>query len=64
MFFIRFKNNNDIDNPTIIKNFNTLTKLNLKLSKSEISHIRTRILDDYNNLNLLDLVEKIKKYQI
>ena len=38
MFFYSIKKNNDIDNPTIIKNFNILCKLNLNLTKSEISH--------------------------
>ena len=55
--FYFIKNNNDLDNPTIIKNFNTLTNIKLNLSKPELSQIRGKAFDEYENLDLVQFIE-------
>ena len=52
--------NNNIDNPTIKKNFFELTNIPLKLSLTDLSRIRNNIIDNYENLDLENLISKIK----
>ena len=52
--------NNDIDNATIRKNFYDKTKISLGLNVFDISKIRNKIIGKFKNLNLDDLITKIK----
>ena len=58
--FYSIAKNNDIDNPTIYKNFFNLTKEKIILTKSQISKIRAQIIDKYKDLNLEEVIGKIK----
>ena len=51
--------NNSIDNPTLKNNFYLLTKNKLDLSLSAISIIRNKIIDEYKNLTIENLITKI-----
>lgn len=50
--------NNNIDNPTLKKNFKKLTNINVNLTNSMLYHIRTNIFDIYKNCNLDELISK------
>ena len=58
--FYSIKNNNDIDYPTIFKNFYVRTHENIKLSKSQLSKIKNSIFDNYKGLSLNEIIEKVK----
>ena len=51
------KKNNNIENSTLFQNFKKIAKQNLSLTKSQISKIRNKLIDNYKNLNLNDLLE-------
>ena len=51
--------NKDIDNPTIKKEFYSLTNIKLELSLSSISKIRSKIVNNFEGLSLEQLVDKI-----
>lgn len=53
--------NKSIDNASIINKFKTITELDLTLSKSTISNLRNSIVDTYKDLDLNQLIEKIKE---
>ena len=51
--------NKNIDNPALKNNFYLLTTCKLDLSKSNLSRIRSKIIDTYKDLNLEELINKI-----
>ena len=53
--------NKSIDNASITNKFKTITELDLTLSKSTISNLRNSIVDTYKDLDLNQLIEKIKE---
>ena len=53
--------NKNIDNASIINKFKTITELDLTLSKSTISTLINSIVDTYKDLDLNQLIEKIKE---
>ena len=53
-------NNNNITNPELKNLFYTKYKTTFKLSYSNISHIRTNILNNFKNLDLTSLINKIE----
>ena len=50
---------NSIDNPTLKKNFFNLTKEKLNITLSMITNIRNKIVSNYKDLSLEELVKKI-----
>ena len=56
--YIIFKNK-EIDNASIIKQFFDISKEKFILSKSEISKIRTKIIGEYKNLSLEQVINHI-----
>ena len=61
-YFIKYLINEDntIENSSILNKYNKLTKHNITLTKSQIAKIRNKLLDNYNNLTLIELLENIK----
>ena len=49
-----------MDNPTIKKQFFDLTNSSLNLLISDLSRIRSSVLDQYKNLELENLITKLK----
>lgn len=49
-----------MDNPTIKKQFFDLTNSSLNLPISDLSRIRSSVLDQYKNLDLENLITKLK----
>ena len=60
VFYSIYKNNN-IDYQTIIKNFNSITKSKFILSQSQLSKIKNEVIDNLKDLDLYQLVNKIKE---
>lgn len=60
-FYVEFsiKENNNIDNPSIKKFLFDKFKVNLNLKLSEFSHIQNKIVDNYQNLTLDELIDKL-----
>ena len=60
-YFVYYKimNNNNIDNPSLKKKFKEISNLDLKLTLSNISNIRTKIITKYKNCTLDELIPKI-----
>ena len=57
-FFVNYaiNKNNEIDNANIITNFKNLAKCEFILSRSDISKIRSKIIDHYKNLDVTTLI--------
>ena len=55
-----FFKNKEIDNPTLIKIFKSLSKINLDISRSQISKIRTKLTNNYKGLDIVQLVNTLK----
>ena len=59
IYFSIFKNK-EIDNRTLIKIFKSLSKINLDISRSQISKIRTKLTNNYKGLDIVQLVNTLK----
>ena len=57
---LSFKYNNNIEAPTIIENFKTVSNIPITLSSKEISKIKRNIIKPLNTLNLEELCKSIK----
>ena len=57
---LSFKYNNNIEAPTIIENFKTVSNIPITLSSKEISKIKRNIIKPLNTLNLEELYKSIK----
>ena len=51
--------NNNLDNPSLKKNFFNLTNTSLNLSIVDLSRIRNKVLDQYKNLDFENLLLKL-----
>ena len=62
-FFVNYaiNKNNEIDNANIITNFKNLAKCEFILSRSDISKIRSKIIDHYKNLDATTLIQKLSE---
>ena len=60
-FFVELniKDNNNIDNPCIKKTIFDKFNLNLNLTLFEISHIRNKIIDNFKNIIIGQLIDKL-----
>jgi len=60
-FFVELniKDNNNIDNPSIKKLFFDKFNFNLNLTLSELSHVRNKIIDNYKNITIDQLIDKL-----
>ena len=53
-----------IDIPTSVKEFKKDTGLILLLKKEEINTLKSQLTDNFNNMSLLELINKIKDVSI
>ena len=59
IYYSIFKNK-EIDNSILIKNFKSLSKINLYISRAQVSKLRTKLINNYKGLDIVQLVNTLK----